>query len=63
MGFPSGVQGYLLAGPAAALMGAKCTTTIPAGFEDGLVEVVTRAINSNVCNQPGDGGKCNPLGP
>jgi hypothetical protein len=56
-------QGYLLAGPAAAAMGAKCTTTIPAGFEDGWVEVVTRAINSNVCNQPGDGGKCNPLGP
>jgi hypothetical protein len=56
-------QGYLLAGPAAAVMGAKCTTTIPAGFPDDWAALVTQAINSDVCNQPGDGGKCNPLGP
>jgi len=56
-------QGYLLAGPAAAAMGAKCTTTIPAGFPDDWAALVNQAINSDVCNQPGDGGKCNPLGP
>jgi hypothetical protein len=56
-------QGYLLAGPAAATMGAKCTTTIPAGFPDDWAALVNQAINSDVCNQPGDGGKCNPLGP
>jgi hypothetical protein len=53
-------QGYLLAGPAAAAMGAKCTTTIPPGFPDDWVNLVTAAMNSNVCNQPGDGGMCNP---
>jgi hypothetical protein len=56
-------QGYLLAGPEAAAMGAKCTTTLPPGFEDGWATLVRRAMNSNVCNQPGDGGKCNPLAP
>jgi hypothetical protein len=44
-------------------MGAKCTKTLPAGVQDDWVEVVTRAMNSNVCNQPGDGGKCNPAAP
>jgi len=54
-------QGYLLAGPAAAAMGAKCTrASIPAGFPDDWAALVTQAMNSNVCNQPGDGGKCNP---
>jgi hypothetical protein len=52
--------GYLLAGPAAAAMGAKCTSDIPAGFPDDWVALVNAAIASNVCNQPGDGGKCNP---
>jgi len=56
-------QGYLLAGPAAAALGAKCTTTIPAGFPDDWAALVNQAMNSDVCNQPGDGGKCNPLGP
>ena len=56
-------QGYLLAGPAAAAMGARCTTTIPAGFPDDWANLVNQAINSDVCNQPGDGGRCNPLGP
>ncbi len=53
-------QGYLLAGPAAAAMGAKCTTSIPAGFPDDWAVLVNQAIASNVCNQPGDGGKCKP---
>src|SRR6266704_1603744 len=56
-------QGYLLAGPAAALMGAKCTSTIPAGFPDDWVGLVNAATASNVCNQPTDGGKCNPAAP
>ena len=53
-------KGYLLAGPEAASMGAKCTTTIPAGFPDDWAGLVNAAMASNVCNQPGDGGKCNP---
>ncbi len=53
-------QGYLLAGPAAALMGAKCTSTIPPGFPDDWAGLVNAATASNVCNQPGDSGKCNP---
>ena len=53
-------RGYLLAGPAAAAMGAKCTTTIPPGFPDDWAALVTAAMASNVCNQPGDGGKCKP---
>jgi len=56
-------QGYLLAGPAAAAMGAKCATTLPPGIEDGWATLVNRAMASNVCNQPGDGGKCNPSAP
>ena len=57
-------QGYLLAGPAAAALGAKCTLPVlPAGFPDDWANLVNQAINSDVCNQPGDGGKCNPLGP
>jgi len=38
----------MLAGLQAAGMGAKCTTVLPAGVDDGWVEVVNRAINSNV---------------
>lgn len=53
-------KGYLLAGPEAASMGARCTTTIPAGFPDDWAVLVNQAMASNVCNQPGDGGKCNP---
>jgi len=53
-------QGYLLAGTQAASMGAQCTTTIPAGFPDDWAVLVTQAMNSNVCNQAGDGGMCNP---
>jgi hypothetical protein len=54
---------YLNAGPAAAAMGAKCTRTLPPGVADDWVEVVNRAMASNVCNQAGDGGKCNPAAP
>ena len=55
-------QGYLLAGPEAASMQppAKCASVIPAGFPDDWAALVKAAIASNVCNQPGDGGKCNP---
>jgi hypothetical protein len=53
-------KGYLLAGPEAATMGAKCTGSIPAGFPDDWAVLVKAAIASNVCNQPLDGGKCNP---
>jgi hypothetical protein len=42
-------QGYLIAGPGAAAMGAKCTLpTLPQGFGDDWVQVVTQAMNSNV---------------
>ncbi len=53
-------QGYLLAGPAAAALGAKCTAPIPPGFPDDWAALVNAAMASNVCNQPGDGGMCNP---
>ena len=36
------------------------TTTIPAGFPDDWFVLVNQAMASNVCNQPGDGGMCNP---
>ena len=41
-------KGYLLAGPQAAAMGAKCTAPIPPGFADDWVQVVTQAMASNV---------------
>ena len=41
-------QGYLLAGPAAAAMGAKCTGAIPAGFPDDWAVLVQQARDSNV---------------
>jgi hypothetical protein len=54
-------QGYLLAGTEAAAMGATCARTLPPGVEDGWAVLVNRAMASNVCNQPGDGGgQCNP---
>jgi alpha/beta hydrolase family protein len=57
-------QGYLLAaGPASDGSMPKCQTTIPAGFPDDWAVLVNQAIASNVCNQPGDGGKCNPAAP
>ena len=57
-------QGYLLAkGPAKDGSMPKCSTDIPAGFPDDWATEVNRAIDSNVCNQPGDNGKCNPLAP
>ncbi len=56
-------QGYMFAGPAAALMGAKCTTILPAGVRDDWAYLVNQATASNVCNQPGDGRKCNPAAP
>jgi hypothetical protein len=54
---------YLNAGAAAAAMGGKCTKALAPGVADDWVQVVTRAMASNVCNQPGDGGKCNPAAP
>jgi hypothetical protein len=56
-------QGYLLAGPEAAKEGATCTAPLPAGFRDDWLHLVNQAKASNVCNQPGDGGKCNPAAP
>jgi hypothetical protein len=53
-------QGYLLAGPEAAALGARCPGPIPAGFPDDWAALVKDAAASNVCNRPGDGGKCNP---
>ena len=41
-------QGYLLAGPAAAAMGAKCTGPIPVGFPDDWAVLVQQARDSNV---------------
>ena len=55
-----GLPGLPVAGPAAASMGAKCTATIPPGFPDDWAVLVNQAMASNVCNQPGDGGKCKP---
>jgi hypothetical protein len=56
-------KGYLNAGPAAAAMGAECMRVLAPGVADDWVQVVNQAIASNVCNQPGDGGKCNPDAP
>jgi hypothetical protein len=56
-------QGYLHAGPEAAKLGAKCTRALPPGVTDDWVLLVTAAMDSNVCNQPGDNGKCNPVAP
>jgi hypothetical protein len=55
-------KGYLLAGPEQASDGstAKCQSPVPAGFPNDWKALVDAAITSNVCNQPGDGGKCNP---
>jgi hypothetical protein len=41
-------QGYLLAGPAAAAMGAKCAGPIPAGFPDDWAVLVQQARDSDV---------------
>ena len=58
-------KGYLLAGPeeASDRTTAKCSGSIPAGFPNDWKVLVDAAIASNVCNQPGDGGKCNPAAP
>ena len=58
-------KGYLLAGTEPATDGttAKCSGPIPAGFPNDWKALVDAAIASNVCNQPGDGGKCNPAAP
>src|SRR6266516_4948710 len=42
---------------------AKCSGPVPAGFPNDWKVLVDAAIASNVCNQPGDGGKCNPAAP
>ncbi|HZW75439.1 MAG TPA: alpha/beta hydrolase domain-containing protein, partial [Caldimonas sp.] len=44
--------GYLNAGSAAASMGAKCTTTLPAGVVDDWAALVNQAIASDVLNPP-----------
>ena len=52
-------QGYLLAGPLAASMGAKCTGPIPAGFPDDWADLVQRAKDSNVlCTTFDAMGRC-----
>jgi hypothetical protein len=58
-------KGYLLVGSEAAQDGAlpKCPGTVPAGFPNDWKLLVDQAINSDVCNQPGDAGKCNPAAP
>jgi hypothetical protein len=57
-------QDYLIAGPDAQKMGAKCTKpSLAPGVRDEWAYLVNQAIASNVCNQPGDGGKCNPASP
>jgi hypothetical protein len=58
-------KGYLLTGSEAASDGTlpKCPGTVPAGFPNDWKVLVDAAIASNVCNQPGDGGKCNPAAP
>ena len=44
--------GYLNAGSTAASMGAKCTTTLPAGVVDDWAALVNQAIASDVLNPP-----------
>jgi hypothetical protein len=58
-------KGYLLTGSEAASDGRmpKCAGTVPAGFPNDWKVLVDAAIASNVCNQPGDNGKCNPAAP
>jgi hypothetical protein len=54
-------QGYMNAkGPASDGSMPQCQTAFPAGFADDWAALVNQAITSNVCNQPGDGGKCAP---
>jgi hypothetical protein len=40
---------------------ANCTMDVSASLPNDWKVLVNQAISSNVCNQPGDGGKCNPL--
>ena len=58
-------KGYLLTGSEAASDGSlpKCPGTVPTGFANDWKVLVDAAIASNVCNQPGDNGKCNPAAP
>ena len=65
-------RGYLLVGPEEASDGTKppqkswkcrAVQTAPAGFPNDWKVLVDLAIASNVCNQPTDGGKCNPAVP
>jgi len=56
-------KGYMHAGPLAAVEGAQCTKTLPPGVADDWLALVNAAKASNVCNQAGDGGKCNPAAP
>src|SRR5262245_4345432 len=58
-------RGYLLTGSEAASDGTlpKCPGTVPVGFPNDWKVLVVQAIASNVCNQPGDNGKCNPAAP
>jgi hypothetical protein len=36
---------------------------VPAGFPNDWKVLIDAAIVSNVCNQAGDNGKCNPAAP
>jgi len=57
-------KGYLLAGPDAARMDRRRSARARSRQASERLEIlVDAAIASNVCNQPGDGGKCNPAAP
>jgi hypothetical protein len=65
-------KGYLLVGPDAATDGTlppqkswscPAVKTAPVGFPNDWKVLVDAAIASNVCNQAGDNGKCNPAAP
>lgn len=56
-------QGYLLAGTQAASMGAKCTTSIPAGFPDDWAALVQQARDSDVLCAAVVNGKCTDPAP
>jgi hypothetical protein len=58
-------KGYLLVGaePDANGVMPLCPGVVPAGFPNDWKLLVDQAIASNVCNQPTDGGKCNPAAP
>jgi hypothetical protein len=53
-------KGYLFAASGDEVYGATCTSALQPGVADDWLQIVNQAKASNVCNQPGDNGKCNP---